>query len=515
MRLGNNPVFLMIFVGLVFGLLSCAELPTIAVIQDETPLPRALDPEVLGQIKKGMTTQRDVMDLLGKPKEKGMSQTDQGKEEFWVYMYSHLQGESFIQNEGARDILRITFREKVVHEWEHTRFLPGGKLAGSNKAGGRRFDVITDVIKQKDSPREQNIWLKGIMTDQIERDIPIRRSYGFTRGKVLMQSFSLSDGANSILVFRFYNERRKIKFKSGNKIALVTGRYCPKRFDHPVMISWDELMGPVNVNEPWLITFVNQQLSKPSYQTAVKKSAQFTPKPTYETIDPLPSEDLTLSSRKNTTAKKSPRKQPDPLQKNEATFQPTLSIIPVSGKKDEVVTVSVSLNDTPRKIEAFGLRINFDARVLKYLSVEPGELTKDWSSLNARLGPEGKIVAGGYNLNPIPPGSKGVILNINFKVVCSFCRNGHESSITFSALKDDIKGWKTQGGTFTFIAYTRDGDVNGDNSITPADALLAFKHYLGLIQLSDQSLFRGDRNGDGEITPADARSIFKQYLNNL
>jgi len=52
------------------------------------------------------------------------------------------------------------------------------------------------------------------------------------------------------------------------------------------------------------------------------------------------------------------------------------------------------------------------------------------------------------------------------------------------------------------------GDLNKDERITPADALIAFKCYLGLDECPDCV----DMNKDGEVTPADARCIFRIYL---
>ena len=56
------------------------------------------------------------------------------------------------------------------------------------------------------------------------------------------------------------------------------------------------------------------------------------------------------------------------------------------------------------------------------------------------------------------------------------------------------------------------GDVNGDGHITPADALMAFRYFLGLIPLDMQQQHRADISRDGRITPADALCIFQTFL---
>ena len=94
-------------------------------------------------------------------------------------------------------MLRIAFGKKVVQEWEHTQFFPGAQPAGAKRTKQERFSVITNVVQQGSVSQGRDIWLKGIITKGIEKDIPIRRACGFTRGKVLMQSFCLSDRVNS------------------------------------------------------------------------------------------------------------------------------------------------------------------------------------------------------------------------------------------------------------------------------------------------------------------------------
>ncbi|MFH0900893.1 MAG: trypsin-like peptidase domain-containing protein, partial [Pseudomonadota bacterium] len=53
-----------------------------------------------------------------------------------------------------------------------------------------------------------------------------------------------------------------------------------------------------------------------------------------------------------------------------------------------------------------------------------------------------------------------------------------------------------------------DGDLNHDGVITPADALLAFKCYLGTGPCPADA----DVNDDGEVTPTDALCVFRRYL---
>ncbi len=61
-----------------------------------------------------------------------------------------------------------------------------------------------------------------------------------------------------------------------------------------------------------------------------------------------------------------------------------------------------------------------------------------------------------------------------------------------------------------------DGDVNQDDTITPADALLAFQHFLGIadppLDACQQDRANVDDPENSEITPADALCIFQRFL---
>lgn len=48
--------------------------------------------------------------------------------------------------------------------------------------------------------------------------------------------------------------------------------------------------------------------------------------------------------------------------------------------------------------------------------------------------------------------------------------------------------------------------------ITPADALLAFRHFLQFLVLEGCMLDQADIDGNGEVTSADALEIFKEFL---
>ncbi len=77
--------------------------------------------------------------------------------------------------------------------------------------------------------------------------------------------------------------------------------------------------------------------------------------------------------------------------------------------------------------------------------------------------------------------------------------------------RDDDTGWIDE----VRIDYanppvdTGDGDINGDGVVNTQDAILALRHAMNLIVLSQQQQLHADVNGDGSITAADAVYIIR------
>lgn len=70
---------------------------------------------------------------------------------------------------------------------------------------------------------------------------------------------------------------------------------------------------------------------------------------------------------------------------------------------------------------------------------------------------------------------------------------------------------KNQGPFTSKIIVTKKGDVNYDNNITPADAIMILYHYFGVRQLNF-NIDAADMNNDGSITPADAIETLYKYF---
>ncbi|MEW6381951.1 MAG: GEGP motif-containing diheme protein [bacterium] len=94
-------------------------------------------------------------------------------------------------------------------------------------------------------------------------------------------------------------------------------------------------------------------------------------------------------------------------------------------------------------------------------------------------------------VEPLPPGTTDIdILEAGWNYV------DQEKIIIYGAIKD------------TASPAACSGDLNADGSISPQDALIAFRCYLGLVPCPECA----DVNGDGTVTPVDALCLFHKYL---
>ena len=80
------------------------------------------------------------------------------------------------------------------------------------------------------------------------------------------------------------------------------------------------------------------------------------------------------------------------------------------------------------------------------------------------------------------------------------CKSAYEQAYGWSSFGEIVEG---SGVTM--------GDVNGDNSVTPADAIMILYYYFGVEQNGFISA-AADLNGDGKVTPADAIEALYRYF---
>ena len=183
-------------------------------------------------------------------------------------------------------------------------------------------------------------------------------------------------------------------------------------------------------------------------------------------------------------------------------------------------SVDIEIHGNAAPISAFGFKILYDVRHLQFVRIEKGDLTLPWVQVNGSENEPGVVTVGGFHTEAIPTGSNGVLVRAEFMIVCETCTECDQSQIALTELIDDLIGMNACYGVFTYGMACALGDVNMDETISPADALCAFQMYLngGVAEPGtpcDTECAReaADANCDGMITPQDALLIFQAYIN--
>jgi len=130
----------------------------------------------------------------------------------------------------------------------------------------------------------------------------------------------------------------------------------------------------------------------------------------------------------------------------------SISCSPSSGGTDTIVSISISIKGNTQEINYFGLDLTFDANMFSFQSVSQGSLTGDWAAVDGNEISSGTVKIGGFagSGTPIPIGSAGDIVVVQFKVTCSGCSDGQQSQICMSDLTDDIAGMTPAPSCKTF-----------------------------------------------------------------
>ncbi|MEW6382022.1 MAG: cohesin domain-containing protein [bacterium] len=167
--------------------------------------------------------------------------------------------------------------------------------------------------------------------------------------------------------------------------------------------------------------------------------------------------------------------------------------------------IPVRIQSTARDIYAFGFDVTYDPKVLEYTGHERGYLVASFNIFEVNRILPGRIRIGGVSAqSAIPAGAIGHLVWLNFTVIGGRDRECYPLSI--EGVSDDLARAPASGGYFCVHNCT--GDLNGDGTMTPGDALIAFQCYLSIGPCPDCA----DINYDGQVTPADALCIFRQYM---
>lgn len=186
----------------------------------------------------------------------------------------------------------------------------------------------------------------------------------------------------------------------------------------------------------------------------------------------------------------------------------------VAGENGDQVTVTASISDGTG-VRAFGADFVFDTTYLEYAApATKGAAVPGIFAFDSNLIGDNTIRIGGISGDGETDlvSGMGVIATFPLKIKDNVDLD-IVSAITVTGLTDDLAAATSVNGSVSISTTVINLDVNKDGNVTPGDALMVLKHYLGTEVITDViSLARANANGDGAITPGDALIVLQEYL---
>ena len=142
-----------------------------------------------------------------------------------------------------------------------------------------------------------------------------------------------------------------------------------------------------------------------------------------------------------------------------ATPQPTYTATPTNdqiwagaavGCTDDILQIPVVIDNPDSGLDSFGFDLTYCTDMIEFISCDPGTLTTGWSFFDCSEIAPGQLRTGGFNLDPIAPGSLGSMAVFSFRVTCGLCMEGDQCDLLLENLVDGLGVFNPSSGLFTF-----------------------------------------------------------------
>lgn len=221
------------------------------VLLSSTKTPRrvsGIDTELLSKIERGRTTKDHIKEMFGTPDQKGFAEDSGGSFEFWSYISTTGKDSLLGSTKAVSEMLKITFKEDIVANWEYSKFLPESFEKLKKKVKDLKEFYVSDLLKDPKEFEGKTVRVEGVVQELLE-DRYVRGVSGFAQGAVRVQKFSLSDGKNSVIVYRFSTEKTRLMLKPGETLLEIRGKFT-NGLSQPTIIAHDRLVG--YVRQSWI-----------------------------------------------------------------------------------------------------------------------------------------------------------------------------------------------------------------------------------------------------------------------
>ena len=192
----------------------------------------------------------------------------------------------------------------------------------------------------------------------------------------------------------------------------------------------------------------------------------------------------------------------------------------VAGEPGETVTVAVKIADSPG-FTNFAIALDYDREhlTLKSIETQNGDdpyLCGSNVSINKTWDENEKEYGFVVSASADPVKEDGILFTVTFEITADFVgeaqvipvvRYIRNNEAVFSVF-EEIRATVT-AGTVTSVLP---GDVNGDGIIEYNDVMLAYRAFLGEVELTRSQMAVVDRDRNGTVEEAEYQAIYQIYI---
>ena len=186
----------------------------------------------------------------------------------------------------------------------------------------------------------------------------------------------------------------------------------------------------------------------------------------------------------------------------------------------ETVTVAVRIVDNPG-FTNFSVLLDYDREHLTLTDIQTNSaegpyLCGTHASSHIRTEADGRVLGCVVAASALPVKADGILFTATFTVSEGFCEDGEITPIVqyirnneaVFSIFEEIRAAEEAG----VVVFAQEGDVNCDGIVEYDDVMLAYKAFLGEVELTPKQMAVADTNRSGTIEEAEYQAIYQIYI---
>ena len=198
----------------------------------------------------------------------------------------------------------------------------------------------------------------------------------------------------------------------------------------------------------------------------------------------------------------------------------TVLVDSVAGEPGETVTVAVKIADNPG-FTNFAIALDYDREHLTLKSIETKNGATSYLcgsnvSINKTWDENEKEYGYVVSASADPVKENGILFTVTFEIADDFVGEAQVTPVVkyirnneaVFSIFEEIHA-TAMAGTVTSVLV---GDVNGDGIIEYNDVMMAYKAFLGKVELTPEQMTVVDTNQNGIVEEAEYQAIYQIYI---